>query len=166
MRKNQHKRPFYRRLWLWVIVAIVFVTGSWFVINANQTETTQDDAVVKTSKKTDKKKKPAKKNKDKAKTSASVNDQAASSQAVTQPGQQTQSSSVTGNTQQATPNTSTNSEPWVDPDNYEPNSVIGDKSTMRCYLPRQNPYPGIAPENIVYFDSLAEAQAAGYNTVQ
>ena len=57
-------------------------------------------------------------------------------------------------------------EPWVDPDNYEPNSIIGDRSTMYCYLPGQYPYSGIAPENVVYFDSLADAQAAGYRTHQ
>lgn len=57
-------------------------------------------------------------------------------------------------------------EPWVDPDNYEPNSIIGDSSTMYCYLPGQYPDPGIAPENVVYFDSLADAQAAGYQIHQ
>ncbi len=37
---------------------------------------------------------------------------------------------------------------------------------MYCYLPGQYPDYGIAPENVVYFDSLADAQAVGYRTHQ
>lgn len=35
---------------------------------------------------------------------------------------------------------------------------------MYCYLPGQYPDYGIAPENVVYFDSLADAQAVGDRT--
>lgn len=58
------------------------------------------------------------------------------------------------------------SEPWDDSDNYETNSIIGGKSTMCCYLPGQYQDPGIAPENVAYFDSLADAWAAGYQIHQ
>lgn len=37
---------------------------------------------------------------------------------------------------------------------------------MYCYLPGQYPDPGIDPENVVYFDSLADAWAAGYQIHQ
>lgn len=85
---------------------------------------------------------------------------------ATSASQSQQHAADTGNKQAATVTGSKQHEAWVDPDNYEPNSVVGDRSTMRCYLPGQSPYPAIAQENLVYFDSLAEAQAAGYSTVQ
>jgi hypothetical protein len=37
---------------------------------------------------------------------------------------------------------------------------------MCCYLSGQYPDPGITPENVVYFDSLADAWAAGYQIHQ
>ena len=108
MNRKQHQKPFYRRPWLWIVVALLLVGGGQFISNHNQAQKTHEDSVAKATKELDKKKKSTKESKDKGK----------------------------------------------------------DSSTMYCYLPGQYPDPGIAPENVVYFDSLADAQAAGYRTHQ
>ncbi len=172
MKRTPRRRPFYRRPWLWVTVLVLLVGGSWFAVDRLTTTETQDDTVVKVPKKTDKKKKSAKKHSTKKEQDQAVNNgsQATASQTTTQPSQnQAATTPNSGGGQTTTPvsdNNSSSQEPWVDPDNYEPNSIIGDRSTMYCYLPGQYPDPGIAPENIIYFNSLEEARAAGYNTVQ
>ena len=176
MGRNQGKRPFYRRPWLWVIVAVLLIGGGLLVSRQNQVEETQDDTVVKTTKKPEAKKKSTKDAK-KESTKKARPSESKAGQAANNAGQQNQqpasgddTANYAGGSSQVTAPSTGNSnngmEPWVDPDNYEPNSIIGDRATMHCYLPGQYPYPGIAPENVVYFNSLAEARAAGYNTVQ
>lgn len=165
MRRNQRKRPFYRRPWLWLVVAVLLISGGLFISNRHQTTEVQDDTAVKTTSKADKQKsskKAQKKAHRKSAKTASPSQPAAqssnrniSAQADSQ-GQTTTSQTTTGNGQES----------WVDPDNYEPNSIVGDKSTMKCYLPGQTPSPAIAPENLVYFDSLTQARAEGYQTVE
>lgn len=170
MRKRQRKRPIYRRPWLWLTILALLVGGSWWVIDQRTSKETQDDAVVKTTKESSKKKKKAPKKSSKKKQNQTETSNNTSSRSITSssPNNGTPNSGV--NTQKepsgGNQNSSSLKEPWIDPDNYEPNSIIGDRSTMYCYLPGQSPYPPIAPENIVYFNSLAEAHAAGYNTVQ
>lgn len=175
MGRDQRKRPFYRRPWLWVIVAVLLIGGGLLFSRQNQVEETQDDTVVKTTKKPGAKKKSTKEAKKEStkKTRPSGSREGQLANTIRQQNQQPASGNSTanyasGSGQVTAPSTGSNNgmEPWVDPDNYEPNSVIGDRATMHCYLPGQYPYPGIAPENVVYFNSLAEAQAAGYNTVQ
>lgn len=172
---RKYRRPFYRRPWLWVVVIVLLIGSGWFIANQNQNERVEKDAVVmKAPKKAkhDKKSKQQSKKETKQQTNSSSQFQQqsySSTQSQPQSGQQSTSGNYANRSdpQVTMPNTESSTlEPWVDPDNYEPNSIIGDRSTMHCYLPGQNPYPEIAPENIVYFNSLAEAQAAGYSTVQ
>ncbi|MBM6954376.1 hypothetical protein [Limosilactobacillus coleohominis] len=170
MRKRQRKRPIYRRPWVWITILALLVGGSWWGIDQRTSTETQDDAVVKTIKESSNKKKRAPKKSSRKKqsqtgTSSEVSPQRSTNSSLNNgtqnSGVDTQKEPSGGNQ-----NSSSLKEPWIDPDNYEPNSIIGDRSTMYCYLPGQSPYPPIAPENIVYFNSLAEAHAAGYNTVQ
>ena len=60
MNRKQHQKPFYRRPWLWIVVALLLVGGGWFISNHNQAQKTQRDSVVKTTTESDKKKKPTK----------------------------------------------------------------------------------------------------------
>lgn len=162
---RRSKRPFYRRPWLWIIVIVLLIAGGWFISN-NQTTETQKDTVVKSTKKVEKKKKSAKKDKAREeKKTQSTND-------VTSPASSSSWQATEGTTpyhheeHPVTPNTGSGTDDsWIDHDNYEPNSIVGDSSTMRYYLPGQS-YPEIAPENKVYFDSPAEAQTAGYQAGQ
>lgn len=173
---RKYRRPFYRRPWLWVVVIVLLIGSGWFIANQNQNERVEKDTVVmkapKKAKHDKKSKKHSTKEAKQQSNSTSQQQSNSASQSVNpapQSGQQSTSGSYANrsDTQVTMPNTENSTlEPWVDPDNYEPNSIIGDRSTMHCYLPGQNPYPEIAPENIVYFNSLAEAQAAGYSTVQ
>ncbi|WP_283583602.1 hypothetical protein [Limosilactobacillus difficilis] len=171
MRRDQQRRPFYRRLWLWLVVIFLLIGGTTWMIST-QHDKGHNDTVVKTTEKAKKAKKVKKKATKKAaqhsKSPANNQQQEQEAATTSQFGSVAPSGDVgPENSQAAAPSAGSSSlEPWVDPDNYEPNSVIGDRSTMRCYLPGQNPSPAIAAENIVYFDSLAEAQAAGYQTVQ
>ena len=50
MNRNQHRKPFYRRPWLWIIVILLLIGGGWFISSRNQAQETQEDAVVKTTK--------------------------------------------------------------------------------------------------------------------
>lgn len=60
MNRKQHQKPFYRRPWLWIVVALLLVGGGWFISNHNQAQKTQRDSVVKTTTESDKKKKSTK----------------------------------------------------------------------------------------------------------
>ena len=50
MNRNQHRKPFYRRPWLWIIVILLLIGGGWFISSRNQAQETQEYAVVKTTK--------------------------------------------------------------------------------------------------------------------
>lgn len=169
MRKRQHRQPLYRQPWLWIIVIGLLIGGSWWIMDQSTTTDTQDDTVAKTSDKPTKKKKKSTNNSPTS-NHHQMTKGTASSHYNTQPPQNNEvpKTNSENSTRTFTNNDFYNSgqESWVDPDNYEPNSIVGDRSTMHCYLPGQSPYPPIAPENIVYFDSLAEARAAGYSPVQ
>jgi hypothetical protein len=163
-----NRKPLYRRPWLWIVVLLLLIAGGWFINYRSQTQEAPRDTVAKISKKTDKKKEVAKKPQDKEKDHSLTKPASGEQTEVNGTGQTMnttvpQQPSIAENT---VPANTQEKELWVDPDNYEPNSIIGDRSTMYCYLPGQYPDPGIAPENVVYFDSLAEAQAAGYRTRQ
>lgn len=191
MNKHGTRRPFYKKGWFWtIIVALLLIGGGGYWASQSTTKSSQDDRVEKTA---DKKKETAKKEstkKDNKKDKKKVEQQEEADQATpakdqpaTAAGQDggavnqqtpvtppTNSGSNTGNgsgTAPVTPGrTSESLEPWVDLDNFEPNQIIGDKTTMYCYPPGQYPDEEIKPENRVYFDSLKEAQEAGYQTVQ
>ena len=53
MNRKQHQKPFYRRPWLWIVVALLLVGGGWFISNHNQAQKTQRDSVVKTTTESD-----------------------------------------------------------------------------------------------------------------
>lgn len=38
MNRKQHQKPFYRRPWLWIVVALLLVGGGWFISNHNQAQ--------------------------------------------------------------------------------------------------------------------------------
>lgn len=73
MNRNQHRKPFYRRPWLWIIVILLLIGSGWFISSRNQAQETQEDAVVKTTKESDKKKKSTKESKIKKKLVLSSN---------------------------------------------------------------------------------------------
>ena len=38
MNRNQHRKPFYRRPWLWIIVILLLIGGGWFISSRNQAQ--------------------------------------------------------------------------------------------------------------------------------
>jgi hypothetical protein len=163
-----NSKPLYRQPCLWIVVLLFLIAGGWFINHRNQAPKTQRETIANTSKKTNKKKKEVKDPRDKEK-DHSLTRPAKSEQTESNGAGQSVNTTIPqqpGIAENTVPANTQEKEPWVNPDNYEPNSIIGDRSTMYCYLSGQYPDPEIAPENVVYFDSLAEAQAAGYRTHQ
>lgn len=143
--------------------------GGYQAINSpsTTTSTVQDDRVTKPAKK----KTPAKKTKkshNKSQSNTATSQSSAVNTRATSQGvapsssgtvQSGQSGSAGGHTTTDQPSASPVT-PSTVPDT-EPNSIVGDSSTMTYYLPGQAHQ--IADDNIVYFDFVKEAEEAGYH---
>lgn len=111
MNRKQHQKPFYRRPWLWIVVALLLVGGGWFISNYNQAQKTQRDSVVKTTTESDKKKKSTKESKNKGKdrsatkSSSNSNNQSANSISAQQSQQPNNEKSYPNNNSQTAPST-------------------------------------------------------------
>lgn len=163
MKRGRNKRPFYKKSWFWTLIVVIALGigyGSYQITRSPETTTTvQDDHVTKSSKKKTKKSHSKTKSSSKQAVSQSQTTTANSTSPVTAPSNNTQSSqsnATTGSSQSTTDQTTP--APVVE---KEPNSIIGDASTMTYYLPGQD-YQ-IAEGNMVYFDYVTEAEDAGYH---